>query len=85
MKITNTLQKNMNNIAFAIICLLLLLSVALSVEVLTLNSKVNAATAEVNKVHQDITCAEVLNNGSTRQQSCIGIKEQLDDIQQRMH
>ena len=79
------MSNKLNVLMFVSITALLIIVVILCIDVLSLNKKVNSVSTEVKNTNQDITCSEVYHDGNTGQDSCIGIKDQLNDIQQRLH
>jgi fumarate reductase subunit D len=84
MRILATLRSRANSLAFASIFLLLLITIILTFSVLRLTTQVNAMKHEVEDVKQDITCGQVFHNGMTNKDTCIGMQDQLNDIQQRL-
>ncbi len=64
--------------------LIFLLMLIIIYAIVTLTTKIDNINYQLKNIKQDITCSELYFNGSTGKQYCVGLKDQLNDIQQRI-
>jgi predicted PurR-regulated permease PerM len=78
------MKSKFNVLVVVFMFVLLIVNLFLFIEVSNLNTKINNVNSSIKNVDKDITCGETLVNSPTGN-SCIGLKDQLNTIQDKLH